>query len=478
MYSMVLVFLINSVAFLLFQNSQKSVDEYNAILQRFFLLNDVSISTKSVYESLDAYLLDQSIKKMDRYSSERTKLRNMQSQLKHQMSHDMAIKNYYYLIDSFLDECTVIIAAYNRQDLEVYSSHLTDLSRISMYIQEATLTLINHELTNYQTFYREMHERNELFSSIGIITFVFTILVSILFALWFSKGMTKPITLLSEAAKEISSGQFDGADVKASTRDELRFLTETFNNMRENIRRLIQEIKQKSELDKLLKEMELKSLQNQINPHFLFNTLNTVSKMAYIEGAEQTSDLIDSVAALLRYNLGDLAKPSTLKEEVTVVHDYFFIQKTRFGDRVKFKTEIDESCLSLPIPILTLQPIVENAFIHGIESYEHGAVLSLFVQKHDKEVIVEVADNGVGMDELTKKRLLGQDETTDIKQGSTKEHTGHSTGLGLQNVIKRLQLFYSKEQVVEIESQPGEGTVIRLFLPVVSESEVFVKSHV
>ncbi|MDV2888148.1 histidine kinase, partial [Alkalihalophilus pseudofirmus] len=84
-----------------------------------------------------------------------------------------------------------------------------------------------------------------------------------------------------------------------------------------------------------------------------------------------------------------------------------------------------------------------------------GAVLSLFVQKHDKEVIVEVADNGVGMDELTKKRLLGQDETTDIKQGSTKEHTGHSTGLGLQNVIKRLQLFYSKEQVVEIESQPG-----------------------
>lgn len=435
------------------------------------------MSTKSVYESLDDYLLDHSIDKFDIYSSERQKLKRLQSQLKTHINQDIVLKNYYYLIESFLGECMVILNAYNRNEIEVYSSHLTELSRISIYIQEATLALINHELTNYQTFYREMHKRNELFSTIGIIIFVLTILISILFALWFSKGMTKPISLLSKAAKEISTGKFDGPDVKAPTKDELRFLAEAFNNMRENIRRLIQEIKQKSELDNLLKEMELKSLQNQINPHFLFNTLNTVSRMAYIEGAERTSDLIDSVAALLRYNLGNLDKPTTLKDEVAVVHNYFFIQMTRFGDRVQFKTEIDESCLSLPIPVLTLQPIIENAFIHGVESYEHGAVLSLYVYKKNSQVIIEVADNGVGMDELTIKRLVEQVDRVHSSQKSSK-HTGHSTGIGLINVIKRLQLFYGQDQVVEIQSKMDEGTVIRLMLPCVSESEVLAKDHV
>jgi sensor histidine kinase YesM len=476
-YSMVLVLLINSVAYFLFQNSQKSGEEYNAILQRFFLLNDLSISTKAVYESIDDYLLDHSSDRLGSYSSEREKLKSLQAQLKIHINQDIAVKNYYYLIESFLDECSVIINAYDRNEIEVYSAHLTELSRISLYIQEATLALINHELTNYQTFYREMHRRNELFSSIGIFIFAITIFLSLLFALWFSKGMTKPITHLSQAAKEISAGKFDGPDIKAPTRDELRFLAETFNNMRENIRRLIQEIKQKSELDNLLKEMELKSLQNQINPHFLFNTLNTVSRMAYIEGAERTSDLIDSVAALLRYNLGSLDKPTTLKEEVAVVHNYFFIQMTRFGDRVQFKKEIDESCLSLPIPSLTLQPIIENAFIHGVESYERDAVLSLRVYKKNSQVIVEVADNGVGMDEQTKKRLVELDDTMHYSQQSTK-HTGHSTGIGLQNVIKRLQLFYGQDQVVEIQSKKGEGTVIVLMLPVAAESEVIAKGYV
>lgn len=473
-YSMVLVFLLNGVAFFLYQNSQESVDQYNTILQRFFLLNDLSISARNVYDSLDAYLLDSSAEKAQKYWDNRQKLTDLQARLKDQMERDTAVKNYYYLIQSFLEECSVILNSYNRKEAAAFSGRLTELSRISMYIQEATLSLINHELTNYQSFYKDMHRKNELFKSIGISIFTASILLSIFFALWFSNGMTRPITLLSKAAREISSGNFDGADVKSSTKDELRFLTETFNNMRRNIRRLIQEIKQKSELDKLLKEMELKSLQNQINPHFLFNTLNTVSRMAYIEGAEKTSDLIDSVAALLRYNLGNLEKYATLREEVSVVQEYFFIQRTRFGDRVQFKTDIDETCLSLPIPILTLQPIVENAFIHGVEGYESDALLSLHVYRGIGSVIVEVIDNGAGMDELTKKRLLQPDG--DLP--ATQKPTGHVTGLGLQNVIKRLQLFYGKENIIEIDSKLGEGTIVRLLLPVPAEREVPHKNHV
>src|SRR5690625_402459 len=110
--------------------------------------------------------------------------------------------------------------------------------------------------------------------------------------------------------------------------------------MRSNIHELVKEIEDQSELDQLLKEMELKHLQNQINQNFLFNTLNTISKMAYLEGAQSTQGLIVSVSTLLRHSLGELDKRVTLREEVSVVEDYFRIQKTRFSERIKFVSQI------------------------------------------------------------------------------------------------------------------------------------------
>src|SRR5690625_7955913 len=135
------------------------------------------------------------------------------------------------------------------------------------------------------------------------------------FALWFSKGNTQPIDKLSHAAKEVSKGDLLGKPVAIHSNDELQLRGDTFNNMRSNIHELVEEIKDQSELDRLVKEMELKQLQNQINPHFLFNTLNTVSKMAYLEDAKATSDLIDSGAALLSHSLGQIVKNVYLSDE-------------------------------------------------------------------------------------------------------------------------------------------------------------------
>jgi len=204
--------------------------------------------------------------------------------------------------------------------------------------------------------------------------------------------------------------------------------------------------------------MELKQLQNQINPHFLFNTLNTVSKMAYLEDAKATSDLIESVAALLRHSLGQIDKNVSLRDEVGVVKEYFHIQKIRFSERSQFKLNVDESCLEIEIPRLTLQPLVENAFIHGIEEKEEGGIITLNIYQMETNVIVEVRDDGVGMDQGKIRQLLSL-STVDT------DHVGHSTGIGLTNVIRRLQLHYQIPDVMEIESVPGEGTTVRLLLP-------------
>jgi sensor histidine kinase YesM len=373
----------------------------------------------------------------------------------------LTMDNYSNMITSYLEECAIVSGAFQTQNVDRYSSHLTDAEQISRFIRETTLNLLNGELTNYQGFYDEVSKKGAYFNSMGIFVFISTFLLCTLFAVWFSRGITQPIERLTDAAEEISHGKFDGQPVEASTKDELRFLTNTFNDMRTNINELVGEIKQKSELDKLLKEMELKSLQSQINPHFLFNILNTVSKTAYLEGAERTSELIDSTAALLRHNLSRLDQPTTLGKEVEIIREYFFLQKARFGERVAFKTDIDESCLTVTVPNMTLQPVVENAFIHGIESYEKGAEIALRIKDGGSDVIVEVVDNGVGMDDETKRRLLDlEDEKEQV------EPKGHSTGLGLKNVIKRLELFYHRENLVDIESAPGEGTKVKLTIPV------------
>jgi len=296
------------------------------------------------------------------------------------------------------------------------------------------------------------------------------VLLCSMFMFWFSDGITKPIRKLSVAARQISRGNFDVGEIKVTTRDELRFLTETFNSMCSNIRGLIVEIKQKSELDTLVRKMELRSLQNQINPHFLFNTLNMASKMAYVEGAEKTSELVESISALLRYNLRKLHHTVVLRDEVAIVREYLFIQKMRFGSRIMFSEQVEEAMMDCALPSLTLQPLIENAFVHGIESYESGAELELSIFRQNERVIVEVRDNGVGMDENTIHKLLFEpapEYEPDLSSVSHVEpHMSKRTnGIGLRNVLRRLQLFYQCEDVMEIESSPGGGTTIRLKLP-------------
>ncbi|WML38028.1 histidine kinase [Neobacillus sp. OS1-2] len=467
LYFIVLVVLLTSVGFIFYNSSEKLLNEYDDSFEQFLLLNDISQRTNVMTEKLHAYILDKEESYLEDYRKEKIKLIKDQKRLYQEMNtNDITLINYKNMIDSFLDEGDATVGAFQKDDINHYSDHFNEVLKIASFLQESTLALLNNKLTDYQNFYDQMEKQSHYYKLMSISLFAAAFFLSTLLALWISGGITKPISLLSRAAKEISKGNLSGADIKITTKDELKPLTETFNQMRMNLRQLVTEIKQKSELDKLLKELELRSLQNQINPHFLFNTLNTVSKMAYLEEAEQTSRLIVSVAALLRYNLSDFNKASTLREEVRIVKEYFFIQQTRFGERIEFATDIDDSCLDIEIPSLILQPLVENAFIHGVESFEENAEIRLRIYRKRDRIHVEVIDNGDGMDEATKKRLLTYVEGADSEEVYEPEKSkGHSTGIGVKNVIRRLQLFYQRNDIVEIESELKKGTNFRLTIP-------------
>ncbi|MUK87722.1 HAMP domain-containing protein [Ornithinibacillus sp. L9] len=456
-YFLVFVLLFQAAAVSIFISSNGLLSSYHDGFERFLVLNSISQYTEELYLDTQLIVVEFKPEILPDYYETKSMLETEKNKLTEIFTdvERIELKNYMNLIDTFIHESELTIGFVLRNDIEQYTNHLEETRIAAGYIQEATLEVIDSELTAYQSFYKDLQERNESFFYFILFLFGTTSILAIFFALWFSKGITNPLNKLSRAAKEVSKGNLIGDPIQIQSNDELKLLGDTFNHMRSDIHRLVEEIKDQSELDRLIKEMELKHLQNQINPHFLFNTLNTISKMAYLEDAKQTSGLIDSVATLLRHSLGDIEKQVALKDEVMVVRDYFHIQKTRFTERVKFQLEVDESCLDTKVPRLTLQPLIENAFIHGIEEIEEGGTITLSIYSSAPFVVIEVSDDGVGMSHEKIKEIMSLAKESE-------DHVGHSTGIGLKNVIRRLQLTYQMDDLVTIESELGKGTTVRI----------------
>lgn len=438
------------------------MNAYNTSFERFLLFNSISQKTNELIEKVNRFVVERDSQYAVDFQNLRKDIEDEKTKLMKKMDgiDPYQLKKYENVIDTLIVEGELTIGFAIRDNIDLYNDHLEEAQNTAIYLKEITLALIDLELTEYQSFYQQLNERNDAFRKFIIYLFLTSVLLAVFFALWFSKELNEPIQVLTNMAREVSAGKLDGKTIEIQSNDEMKILGEAFNQMRGNIHELIQEIQKKSEQEQLMKELELKHLQNQVNPHFLFNTLNTISRMAFLENAEQTTRLIESVSSLLRYSLGDLKKSVTLREEVKVVKDYFYIQQTRFFDRIAFRTNIDEGCLDIQVPRLILQPLVENAFIHGIEGREEGGEICLTVRDADSQIIVEVVDNGIGMSESIIQKFRHLTEN-DKKIG----HTGHSTGLGLENVIRRLQLFFEMNDVVRIFSKPEKGTRIQLHLP-------------
>ncbi len=460
-YFATILLLIVILFFVREQSNQKVVELYDENVEHLFLLNQITKKTNETFQSLQIYVYEPLPENLAFYQEDKQQMLQLQQEFNVKEKEGIPKNNFINMMISFLEQSDQTVEGVKKQDIQQYSMYLHEAEKTSSYIHEKTFELINKELTNYQELSLLINEKIVNTKMMGTAIILSIIILSILFALWFSNGITRTIRRLTLAAQEISAGRYFGEDVVVSRKDELWFLTKTFNEMKINIIESVSEIEEKARLAQLLKEMELKSLQNQINPHFLFNTLNTISKISYIEGAERTSDLISSVSTLLRYNIGNLDRQTMLKDEVKIVKEYFFIQKTRFGDRVEFIQNIDPACLSTPLPCLTLQPIIENAFMHGIEDMAEGAKIELQIYQENDMVCIDIKDNGVGMDQQTIDRLLGSSDEAEVFSSS--KESGHSTGIGMRNVINRLKLF-NKDCQINITSTIGKGTTVSIHL--------------
>ena len=208
-----------------------------------------------------------------------------------------------------------------------------------------------------------------------------------------------------------------------------------------------------------LKDAELKYLQAQVNPHFLYNTLNAGAQLAMLEDAERTSGYLQNVAAFFRYKIKGEEKETTLEQEIALVDNYIHILNVRFSGEIHFSKELDDKCLSVSVPGMILQPIVENAVNHGIRDIEREKKIILKVESLPELIRVRIEDNGVG---------LSEERIKEIMSGNAGENPmmKDSNGVGIANVISRLRLFYDREEVMHIFSEGRDkGTIIDILIP-------------
>lgn len=304
----------------------------------------------------------------------------------------------------------------------------------------------------YDEMTKEMKDVRSL-----VITFQIILTIALLFAaLGISTNIANPMHRLAQLMGQVPKGNFGiRMKVKAKGSSEINKLGSSFNDMVKEMENLFNEVHHAYQLRE---KAQLEALQAQVNPHFLLNTLNSIRWMATLSGATNVSDMITALADLLDTTLYRKDEMVELSEEVQCLKNYITLQKMRYGDKFELFNEIPEQLLSYKVPILILQPLVENAIIHGFHNSDGGGIIILKGNISDDNISIEVQDNGQGIREEVLENLLAE----------TGEKKNKYNRIGVKNVHDRIRLIYGKEYGLKINSS-GEGTRIEITLPTVGE---------
>ena len=281
-----------------------------------------------------------------------------------------------------------------------------------------------------------------------------TMVVSVLV----SRLVTNPVQRLIRAMEEFEKDAAGYVYQPVEGTTEIEALSQSYEHMVRKIQKLMKQVRQE---EISLRKTELKALQAQINPHFLFNTLNAGAQLAMMEGADRTYEYVQNVAEFFRYNVKKSNDIVTVREELELVDHYIYILNVRFSGDIHYGKEIEEDLLDSCMPSMILQPIVENSVNHGIREMNGEGKIRLKVYHVDGDTLgISIRDNGIGMDPDTIEKVLGGNYHEE-------QSGGGSNGIAMGNVIARLKLFTQNEDVMTILSDgKDQGTEVILYLPI------------
>lgn len=297
-------------------------------------------------------------------------------------------------------------------------------------------------------------------SLLGFGIIMLSLVIAFVLIYIFSAILAKRMLVLNKDLNKVAMGDLNVIS-NVTGNDEIGILSKQFNNMVVSIRGLMDEVaeshNQQARLQLRQKEIKLKMMASQINPHFLFNALESIRMKAHIKGETEISAIVRMLGKMIRRNLEVGTKKIALKDELEMVRCYLEIQKFRYGnERLTFRLDIDASGQEIEIPPLIIQPLIENAVVHGLENIAEGGLVSLTTKVNDHALRVEVTDNGVGISEHKIKQI--SESLHDMEE--EEEYR-----IGLRNVHQRLVMIYGEACGLTIQSELGSGTRITFEIP-------------
>lgn len=289
-----------------------------------------------------------------------------------------------------------------------------------------------------------------------------------------AKSMTRPLHRLQQAMAQMKNGSLE-VSVTETGLTETKELTQHFNEMVRELRRLMHEVEAK---EKALRGYELSVLHSQINPHFLYNTLDTIVWMAEFNESERVISTTKALARFFQLSLSGGSETTTIANEMNHVTQYLYIQKERYGENLLYQVDFDPALADVVIPKIILQPLVENAIYHGIRAKDGPGHVNISCARDDAgNAVFVVQDDGVGFNPGQNVRSIAAAESMDEVGSANTEEALPATrpgapalpklgGVGIGNVDNRLKLYYGIEKGVQIVSQPGKGTTATIIIPV------------
>ncbi len=439
----------------------------NADLDAF--LTDIE-KTESAMESYMKYRTFESI---DRYYHHEAAAENEAERFSKKPSDNDVFQKEYIIRSlslSFFDLSGKAIAARranNSREADLYYYKALDCySFLHEEIIQLNMAFFNMNASNYT----ESKARAEQALSRAVAALIVLFISSALLLYISIVGVTRPLSDISNVALKIAGRDFDVPLFNSEQKNEIGNICRAFDSMIISIREYISAIWEKALKENELREKEiemralyidarLKALQDQIQPHFLFNTLNTGAQLAMIEGADKTCYFLEQVADFLRYNIQHPGSDASIGEELGMLDNYIYIMKTRFGERYQFEKDIDPTTLGIKIPNTILQPLVENCIKHGLKDITENGRITIKSLRRDDFIVIEISDNGKGFDEEIKNKILKQAAAG--SEGVLISDKGHVSS-GLINVISRLQIYFKDEKVFDILKNQDGGTTFRI----------------
>lgn len=459
----------NTVISLYYSRQVKALTDVITLNQQeYYQVNELSTSVEVIKQQLDIYLEQKRPAAYTVYSEERKRVERIIEDLTKKtdatISEGYSLRAIENATKNYIRECNMMFWQVNAGAPDSYITYYRT-QNISTYLSGYLGNHLNLILTQNAVNQSEIAKRTEMSSMLNITMLTASALFCLIVTANFSSYITRPISALAESAEQISNGDYSTPDLPVIYDDEVGRLTRSFNVMKKSVETSIERLNKQAELEAQLHQKELENLrmsqllhesqylalQSQINPHFLFNTLNVIARTAVRGTPKTTTTLIYSLADLFRYNLNHMNNFSTLSDELEIVGKYIYIQKHRFGERIQYHLSAG-GCEKVRLPSMLLQPLVENAIIHGIEDLEEGGLIVIDARRRGENMLLRVYDNGSG---ITKERLK------EIYEGRTK-HTGHTTGIGLSNIIKRVEMIPGA--AIKIKSG-RHGTMVSIILP-------------